>query len=273
VKSEGPVLVDGKQTRRLHPLDRGLQYGDGVFRTMRARPGRIDWWADQYAKLASDAQALGLACPPEDLLRTECLEVSQDVDCVIKLILTRGTGSRGFARPVDARPTRIVQAFALPDYPAAYSTEGIKVRWCSLKLGHQPRLAGIKHLNRLENVIARAEWSDPGIAEGLLMDETGWVVGGVMSNILVIRGKTLFTPDLSQCGIAGVARMRIMRACLRTGMTVCVTQMRPHDIYNADEVCLCNSLMGVWRIRMIEDISCGSNGWAGKLRTCLNEND
>jgi 4-amino-4-deoxychorismate lyase len=105
------------------------------------------------------------------------------------------------------------------------------------------------------------------------MDEAGWVIGGVMSNILVFRGKTLFTPDLSRCGVAGVARMRIMRAWQRNGMTVRVTPMRPHDIYNADELCLCNSLMGVWRIGMIEDNNCASNGWTEKLRSWLNEND
>jgi 4-amino-4-deoxychorismate lyase len=273
MKYEGLVLVNGKRTTRIHPLDRGLQYGDGVFRTLRARTGRIDWWADHYAKLAADAQSLGLVCPPEELLRTECLEVSQDIDSVIKITLTRGAGPRGYAIPADAAPTRIVQASPLPDNPSAFSPEGIKVRWCSLKLGHQPRLAGIKHLNRLENVLARAEWSDADIAEGLLMDETGWVIGGVMSNILVVRGRTLFTPDLSQCGVAGVARMRILRAWQRNGMTVRVTQMRPHDIYKADELCLCNSLMGVWRIGMIEDKNCGSNGWAEKLRIWLNEND
>jgi 4-amino-4-deoxychorismate lyase len=273
MKTDGLTLINGKRTARIHPQDRGLQYGDGVFRTMRTTAGRIHWWADHYAKLAADAGALNLDCPAEDLLRGECLEAAQGADCVIKLTLTRGTGPRGYLPPADARPTRLVHAAPLPEYPASFASDGVQVRWCSLKLGHQPRLAGIKHLNRLENVLARAEWSDPEIAEGLLLDEAGWVIGGVMSNILVVRGKTLFTPDLGQCGVAGVARMRILREAQRNGMTVRIAPMRPQDIYKADELCLCNSLIGVRRIRSIDGKNCASNGWTEKLWIWLNEND
>lgn len=273
MKTQGRVLINGKPTTRIHTLDRGLLYGDGVFRTLRVSAGKIDWWADHYAKLAADARALGLDCPPEDLLRTECLEASQANDCAIRITLTRGSGPRGYSPPADATPTRIVHAAALPGYPAAYSAEGIRVRWCSLKLGHQPRLAGIKHLNRLENILARAEWSDPEIVEGLLLDEAGWVIGGVTSNLLAVRGKTLFTPDLGKCGVTGVARMRIMRAARQNGLAVREAHLRPQDVYKADELCVCNSLIGVWRVKMIEEQNCGSNGWAEKLRTWLYEND
>jgi 4-amino-4-deoxychorismate lyase len=253
--------------------DRGLQYGDGVFRTMRSTAGRIAWWPEHYAKLSTDAEALGLVCPEQDLLLTECMEVDQKRDGVIKLILTRGNGLRGYSPSTPAEPTRIVQSFPLANYPASYTTEGIKVRWCSIRLGHQPRLAGIKHLNRLENVIARGEWSDPDIAEGLLLDEAGWVISGVMSNLFVVRGRTVFTPDLSRCGVAGVSLDRLMRAAQQHGMTVRVSQMRPQDVYKADELGLCNSLIGVWRIRMIEETACGNAGWVGKMRSWLNEGD
>jgi len=266
-------LINGIPQEQLHVADRGLQYGDGVFRTLRASSGKLIWWGDHYAKLAADARALGIACPVEEVLKPECLTVAQGQDCVVKVILTRGAGQRGYALPDPASPTRMVMSSALPDYPAAFVSQGIKVRWCSLKLGRQPRLAGIKHLNRLENVLARAEWSAPDIAEGLLLDEAGWVIGGVMSNFLFIRGKTLFTPDLSQCGVAGVTRERIMRLAQRQGMQVRITQMRPQDVFRADEVCVCNSLMGVLRVSMIDDRPCAEKGWAGKFRDGLNEDD
>lgn len=267
------ILVNGKSRDQIPVSDRGLQYGDGVFRTMRSSAGRIVWWSDHYAKLSADAQALGLLCPEQDLLLAECIQVAQERDGIVKVILTRGTGQRGYAPASAAQPTRIIQGSPLPDYPASYSTEGIRVRWCSIKLGHQPRLAGIKHLNRLENVVARGEWSDPDIFEGLLLDESGWVISGITSNIFVVRGRTLFTPDLSQCGVAGVSRQRLMRAAQRHGMTVRVSQMRPQDVYKADELGLCNSLIGVWRIRMVEEASCGNVGWVEKMRVWLNEGD
>lgn len=240
---------------------------------MRTTMGRITWWPEHYAKLLGDAKALGLACPPQDLLFAECMEVAQGGDRVVKVILTRGTGLRGYSPSTPTEPTRIIQSWPLANYPASYAVEGIRARWCSIRLGHQPRLAGIKHLNRLENVIARGEWSDPDVAEGLLMDETGCVIGGVMSNLFVVRGRTVFTPDLSQCGVAGVSRERLMRAAQLHGMTVRVTQMRPQDVFNADELALSNSLIGVWRIRMIDQTSCSNAGWVERMRVWLNEDD
>jgi 4-amino-4-deoxychorismate lyase len=270
-KSSDRVLVNGRPAGRIHPLDRGLLYGDGVFRTLKAGSGRIEWWADQYAKLAGDSHALGLDCPLEEQLRSECLELAKGEDCVIRITLTRGQGPRGYAPPANTSVTRIVHASPLPVYPPQNLSQGVRVRWCTLRLGQQKQLAGIKHLNRLENVLARTEWSDADISEGLLLDREGWVIGGVMSNILLMRGKTLFTPDLSLSGVAGVTRTRIMRAAMRNGLDVRESQLRPQDIYRADECCLCNSLIGVWRIRMIEDMECGDRGWADKLRNWLNE--
>ena len=267
------ILVNGKSRDQILVSDRGLQYGDGVFRTMRSEGQRIIWWPDHYDKLSVDAKALGLSCPEQDLLLAECMQVAQDCDGVVKLILTRGTGRRGYAPSSADTPTRVVQGSRLPEYPASHLTEGIKVRWCSIKLGHQPRLAGIKHLNRLENVMARGEWEDPDIAEGLLLDEAGWVIGGIMSNIFAVRGRTLFTPDLSLCGVAGVCLQRLTRAAQQHGMTVRVSQMRPQDVYKADELGLCNSLIGVWRIRMIEETACGRAGWVDKMRVWLDEGD
>jgi 4-amino-4-deoxychorismate lyase len=267
------ILVNGFPLEHLHVSDRAIQYGDGVFRTLRATSEQLVGWKDQHAKLAADAHALGLVCPPDGLLRAECIDVAENRPCLVKVILTRGIGQRGYAPPNETSQTRIVVSSDLPNYPATFILEGIKVRWCSLKLGHQPRLAGIKHLNRLENVLARAEWTDPDIAEGLLLDERGWVICGVMSNLLVIRGNTLYTPDLSQCGVAGVTRRRIMLAAQKHGMQVRVTQMRPRDIFKADEVCMCNSVMGVWRVRMIEDMVCGGQGWTERIRVWLNDDD
>jgi 4-amino-4-deoxychorismate lyase len=267
------ILVNGRPGEPIHPLDRGLQYGDGVFRTLKAGGGKIFWWADQYAKLAADAEALKLDCPAEADLRGECLKLAQDMDCALRITLTRGPGPRGYAPPPGGGATRIVQVSALPAHAGEHAAKGVRVRWCALRLSQQKQLAGIKHLNRLENVLARAEWSDADIAEGLLLDQDGWVIGGVMSNILLMRGKTLFTPDLSQSGVAGVTRLRIMRMARRSGLDVRESRLRPEDMLRADECCLCNSLIGVWRIRRIEDTECGDQGWADRFRDGLNEDD
>ncbi|HET9463522.1 MAG TPA: aminodeoxychorismate lyase, partial [Thiobacillus sp.] len=224
------ILVNGNPAETVNALDRGLAYGDGVFRTLRTQAGQPLWWRDHYAKLATDCAALLLACPDEAGLRDEVCQVAEAGEGVVKIVLTRGAGARGYAPPQDQACTRIVLSAPLPAYAQADSPTDIAARWCTLRLARQPRLAGIKHLNRLENVLARAEWDDPAIFEGLLCDDSGTVIGGVMSNLLMAKAGELFTPDLSQCGVAGVARARLLRAVARRGIPVHIGRLLPDAI-------------------------------------------
>ena len=155
------MLVNGQLVATVNALDRGLAYGDGVFRTLRTQAGQPLWWPDQFAKLAADCAALALACPDETLLRNEVCQVAEADEGIAKIILTRGVGTRGYAQSSDQMGTRLVLSAPLPAYACSDAPAGIVARWCTLKLARQPRLAGVKHLNRLENVLARAEWDDP----------------------------------------------------------------------------------------------------------------
>lgn len=245
-----------------------MQYGDGVFRTLKVESGRLCWWKDQYQKLREDCQALGMACPEEALLEKEASQLANQSDVgVVKIIITRGAASRGYRMPDVSRPTRIVMGF-----PASLvRPDAAQVRWCDLTLAHQPRLAGIKHLNRLENVLARSEWSDPDIAEGLLKDESGHVIGGTMTNVFIVEQGRLITSDLSRCGVAGVARHRILRASSRRGQSIHVEHISQARLLAAEQVLLCNSLVGVWRVMKLDDKVWPDNGWADQLRYWLDE--
>ncbi len=251
-------------------MDRGLAYGDGVFRTLRTQAGQPLWWRDQYAKLAADSAALGLASPGETELRAEVCRVAEAGEGVVKIILTRGVGVRGYAPAADPSCTRIVMASPLPPH-AEPDAPDIRARWCTLRLARQPRLAGIKHLNRLENVLARSEWDDPAIAEGVLCDDTGAVISGVMSNLFWVRNGELFTPDLSQCGVAGVARARLLRAAARRGIPTHIGRQLTDAILAADEVMICNSVIGVRRMARLDDRIWPVAGWTDTLKTALNE--
>jgi 4-amino-4-deoxychorismate lyase len=134
----------------------------------------------------------------------------------------------------------------------AYRESGVKVRLCALKLALQPALAGVKHLNRLENVLARAEWSDPEIAEGILCDAQGHVIAGTMMNVFIAVDGTLATPGVERCGVAGVTRQRVMEAAERHGVACAVTTLSWTDVVGADEVFLVNSLAGVWPVRDLD---------------------
>lgn len=265
------ILVNGHPADTVNALDRGLAYGDGVFRTLRTRAGQPLWWRDHYAKLAADCAALTLICPDEASLLAEVCRVAEAGEGVVKILLTRGTGARGYALPTEQAGTRVVMSTPLPAYAQASAPDDISARWCALKLARQPRLAGIKHLNRLENVLARAEWDDPAIFEGLLCDDSGAVIGGVMSNLVVVREGELYTPDLSQCGVAGVARARLLRAAARLGIRSHVDRLPRAAILTADEVMICNSVIGVRRVARLDDRTWSPAGWTDTLKTALYE--
>ena len=265
------TLVDGQPAQTVDALDRGLAYGDGVFRTLRTEAGQPLWWRDHYAKLAADCAALMLACPDEAGLRAEVRRVAGAGEGVVKIVITRGSGARGYAPPQDPVCTRIVLAAPLPAYAQADAPVDIVARWCALRLARQPRLAGIKHLNRLENVLARAEWDDPAIFEGLLRDDSGAVIGGVMSNLVIAKAGELFTPELGQCGVAGVARTRLLRAMERRGIPLHIGRLLPDAILAADEVMLCNSVIGVRRVGRLDDVTWTPAGWTPILNDALYE--
>ena len=268
MKGEGLILVNGQAASCIGALDRGLHYGDGVFRTMKTVAGEIRWWADHYQKLLSDCEALGITCPDEILLRQEVLQVAAQPGVgVVKIIVTRGEAKRGYGIPDEARPVRMVMGF-----PAiAHHSRDVQVRWCDLRLSNQPRLAGIKHLNRLENVLARSEWSDSGIAEGLLMDEAERVVCGTMSNLFLLENNRLVTPKLDRCGIAGVARERLLRVAPRHNVAVCIEEISRQRLLAAEEIFLTNSLIEVWRVASLDNQRWYDTGLAAKLVNWLNE--
>ncbi len=246
------IIINGQQGNSIQVMDRSFMYGDGVFRTMRMRDGRINAWLGHYRKLDADCQALDILCPARATLEQEVAQIAYDTpDCVVKIVVSRGEGGRGYGVSDSVSPNRVVLTSPIPAYPEHFWHSGVKLHVCEMRMSHQPRLAGIKHLNRLENVLARMEWSDPDIAEGLLLDAEGWVMEGTMANIFMRQGNTLFTPDLSDCGVAGLQRERILKFATQCALTPEVSHISLPVLLQADEVFLCNSVIGVWPVRQI----------------------
>lgn len=245
------ILIDGQRAACLAADDRGLQYGDGVFRTLRVVAGQPRWWDEHIAKLTEDAVRIGLAAPDADVWQADLAQIGLDGrDGIIKLLLTRGSGPRGYSPTHSTRSCRICYFDAVVTAPMP--TRGLTLRICNLRLGWQPRLAGIKHLNRLENVLARAEWSEPEIHEGVLLDQADNVISGVMSNLFVWRDQSLLTPRLDRCGVAGVARSRLMRLARAHGIDVQETNLSLQALFDAEEVMVSNSVMGLRRVARLE---------------------
>ncbi len=236
-------LIDG----RLDPRDRGVAYGDGVFETMRWTGGRIPLLQWHLARLAGGVGRLGIRLPDLSGLEAAIADATPVAgDAVVRLVVTRGVGPRGYAPPRDALAT----AFALiePWLPRRTADpEGLVLRWCQLRLAPQPALAGIKHLNRLEQVLARAEWDDPTIDEGLLCDPSGHVVCATAANLFAVIDGRLVTPDVSRVGVAGVAR-----AIVRDALDVEVRSLPSAELDRATEVFLTNAVRGVMRVARID---------------------
>jgi 4-amino-4-deoxychorismate lyase len=251
------ILVNGEPSASVPADDRGFLYGDGVFRTLRMVAGKPRWWLEQIAKLSEDASRIGLAVPDPAVWWADLEQIpAQLSDGVLKLILTRGSGRRGYLPPT-AQPVRRLMVFeATPADPnSGQPRSDLCVRICTLRLGWQPRLAGIKHMNRLENVLARGEWSAPDIHEGLMLDHAERVISGVMSNLFIWRRNRLLTPRLDQCGVAGVTRGRLLRLASERGMDVEETELSMQAVFEADEVMLTNSVAGLRRVARLESKS------------------
>lgn len=266
------ILVNGAASEMLPATDRGLAYGDGVFRTLRVRGGQPQAWQFHYRKLERDCAALAISCPGEKSLRDELtIAARQQPECVGKVIVTRGSGARGYAAAGVVQPTRIVMSLPVPADHARFRPGGIRARICTLRVSAQPALAGIKHLNRLENVLARREWDDPDIAEGILLDSDGNVIGGTMTNIFIAEKGALTTPDLRRCGVAGVTRERIFARATESGIACRVEDISAERLLESDEAFVVNSVIGVWQIRALADKSWHSGTITECVRRWLDE--
>lgn len=265
------TLVDGSPAISVPADDRGLTYGDGVFRTLAIRAGRFPLWSRHYAKLDADCRALAIEPPSASLFLEDLKQISVQLpDCALRITVTRGSGGRGYALPEKVVPRRIVTASPLPDYPPEYLTQGVIIRYCTQRLAAQPALAGVKHLNRLENVLARAEWHDPAIAEGLLCDVEGMVIEGTRCNIFLMEQDGLVTPALTRCGVAGVTRDAVIELAAGHGVTCRVEPISCERLEAADEVMLVNSLIGVWPVARLGTRIWGSFETATRMRKWLH---
>lgn len=241
--------INGQPAACIALADRGLAYGDGLFETIKVREGRALLLERHLARLQDGCQRLAIPCDI-GMLRAELQAYMQQLgQGVCKLILTRGAGQRGYASPNPCMPQRILQASSTPQWPSTHAVEGIRLFACQLRLAQQPLLAGLKHLNRLEQVLARAEWSDPAYAEGLLLDQQGHIVDGVFSNIFIVHKQQLLTPDLTRCGVAGVMRAELLARAQVSGLSVQIMDITLQDLQQADEVFTSNSLYGIWPVR------------------------
>lgn len=253
--------VDGQPADAVPLKDRGLAYGDGLFETLAVKAGQPVLLDRHLQRLDEGCRRLALVAD-QALIRNELLAYAAALgDGVLKLILTRGDSLRGYGVNAGAPVRRILQGSPPATYPPAHGSSGVRLFPCATRLSEQPLLAGLKHLNRLEQVLARAEWQDADHAEGLMLDMSGRVIEGVFSNLFLVDNGQLLTADLSRCGVAGVMRAELLARAEALGLVTTVTDISLAQLQRADEVFVCNSVYGIWPV-----LGCGPMSWsAGPL--------
>ena len=246
------TLINGAPGENIPVQDRGFQYGDGLFETVALVKGVPLLWDRHMQRLSQGAARLGIPAPSEKLLRQEVEQLGGGAArAVLKIILTRGVGERGYAPDRQAPPTRTVSLSPWPDYPPERHSHGVAVRFCRTMISRNQATAGIKHLNRIEQVLARAEL-ERNIQEGLMTDEFGHVIEGTMTNLFIVSQGRLLTPDLSHGGVEGVMRGVVMERAAELSLETRIVALDKRDVLQAEEVFLTNSLIGVWPVHRLE---------------------
>ncbi len=223
-------------------------YGDGVFETILCEGGKPILLAGHIQRLINGCERLELPAIDQATVLSEIRNVAQQDDCIIKIIITRGIRHRGYAYDTnDKASTRIVARSSLSEIPLEYYDSGIRVRSCQYRLPNNAHLAGIKHLNRLDQVMARNEW-ESDYQEGLMLDQDDLVIEGTMTNVFIEKNKQWITPVLDKSGVKGVMRQWIMRNSHFADIECCEDKVSLLDVESADSIFVCNSVVGIWPV-------------------------
>jgi 4-amino-4-deoxychorismate lyase len=251
-------ISNGQPIDSISVNDRSAQYGDGLFETVAIRGGEPRFWDLHMARLQLGCEKLGIEPP-------SIAAIKDDVDVAIrsfesaadfatlKIIVSAGSGPRGYGRGPDTCPTIRVGIFSARPLPVGHYQNGVEVRVCTTRLAAQPDLAGVKSLNCLPQVLGRSEWDDDSVFEGLMLDADDRLICGTMSNVFIATQNTLVTPAITRCGVAGIMRQQVMQLLDEAGVSCDVRDLDTGELVAADEVFLTNSQFGILPVRRCQD--------------------
>lgn len=245
------VLVNGKPNQCVSALDRGMLYGHTVFETVGIVNGSPVLLAEHLDRLNKGCERLDLpiSIPQiESELSTLIEHIEAKQNFVARITISMGEGGRGYLTPEDKRATRILSLHGYPAHSRHLAFEGVRLGLSDVKLGAQPMLAGIKHGNRLEQIIARSRW-ERDWNEALLCDQNGYVIEGTQSNVIIVKNRVAFTPIIDACGVEGVIKSWALLRLKELGVSCQSVRLSVQDVTEADEVFLTNSIIGVWPVK------------------------
>jgi len=253
--------IDGRMTDQLPASDRGLMYGDGLFETMRLQSGQCCHLEQHLQRLLAGCKQLAIPVTPaiiQSQLQSFLSQLKHQAldDAVIKLIVTRGSGGRGYQPPAAAKPRIILQSYPLPDMLSHYQQHGITCITANQTVSSPAVLPGVKHLNRLEQVLASIELQQASqerddVQEALMVDTAGNLLEGTKSNVFLANADSLFTPSIAEAGIAGIMRQRVLKLAEQRGWSLIVGQLPVTQLQCFQEMFVCNSIIGIWPVNRV----------------------
>lgn len=263
------ALVNGRVTDRISVYDRGLAYGDGVFETILSKQGRLILWPQHVERLSSSLSRLKIQPYKTDTMLQQIEEhLNKNINQVVKIIVTRGEAVRGYRLPENCKPNTIIFVSDLPEpMEAEIQKRATRVKVCNTRLAYQPELAGLKHLNRLEQILAQAELAGTAFSEGIMLGMQGEVVEATMHNLFLVKNGELYTPELTKCGVAGIMRTFIIKTAQQIGLKVRIEKISLEQLKLANEIFLTNSISGILPICELD----GTPYETGRVTCQLND--
>lgn len=252
---------NGETADHIRVDERAFQYGDGLFETIAIRNGEPRLWKYHMERLATGCERLKMAVPEQRVLRRQLDNAVSDCDasashCLAKLIVSSGVSQRGYGRKTPTDTEIYVGIFETTPVPEEYYRDGVETMLCETRLALHSATAGIKTLNRLEQVLARSECVACSAFEGFTLDADDRVICGTMSNMFIVADKSITTPSLERCGVEGVMRRHTIATLKENGVAVRIRDVSRAEFLNGDEVFLTNSQFGILPVRR-----CGEKAW------------
>ena len=257
------VLIDGEEQSQISIFNRNMQYGDGLFETCVAKDNQILFWSRHLSRLDSGCDKLKIKKIEESIWLEDikkALSLSSKKNCIVKLILSRGNSRRGYSYPDDISPIRVV---IVSEMKKTQSKKSFSLEYAQSGYHSNPNLAGIKHCNRIEQILARATMKED---EAIMLDENKNIISVTQGNIYFIFGKRLLTPKLDRCGVIGSRRSLILELAKSIDLDIQEEEVSMIQAQKADEVFISNSLIGIQSVSSIEDCQLSSNSITDKVK-------